>query len=480
MERDITRQISILKILIEENRWFTILELEHKLGCSSKTIRKDIAVINDVLLPNSTICSIKGQGIKLFLAPDQLITETISKFFKRSLTFLTLQQLLEQDFNTISYLADKLYIPLSSMNKVLSRVEVHIKKYGLSLAKRPLRIVGDEVQILVMFSDLYLEAFVGEDWPFTDYSKDIFDRYISYIEEVLGITLFISDRRKLIFFMAIFLKRKKQGHNLNLDKKIIECNVASLYYIKAFATSEKSPFKEEILQTIEEKVLFMIELKLSRYKINDQEKSKQEELMHYKEGKIRSYLRIAHFIQLLEQEIGIKLKDDDEFIYGMIDYCRRFFYKLVIKPNIKRPKKCTTTHIKEKYNKIFYLVDKAFYLWGKTLNLDHIPEEEIAKVTMRIIAKQVDNHMEHKRALLITDEGSSWKLYMKSVLMRQFGKKLKIEDEVYGAELEESIRLMEIDFIITTVPLDIESKPIICVSTILQERDFKGIEALLH
>ncbi|PDZ93712.1 capsule biosynthesis protein, partial [Bacillus cereus] len=70
--------------------------------------------------------------------------------------------------------------------------------------------------------------------------------------------------------------------------------------------------------------------------------------------------------------------------------------------------------------------------------------------------------------------------YMKSVLMRQFGKKLKIEDEVYGAELEESIRLMEIDFIITTVPLDIESKPIICVSTILQERDFKGIEALLH
>ncbi|PER82226.1 BglG family transcription antiterminator [Bacillus cereus] len=480
MERDITRQIGILKILSEENRWFTILELEHKLGYSSKTIRKDISIINDSLPPNSTICSIKGQGIKLFLAPEQSITEIISKFFKRSLTFLTFQQLLEHDFNTIASLADKLYIPLSSMNKVLGKVEARLKKFGLSLMKRPLRIVGDEIQILLMFSDLYLEAFVGEEWPFTEYNKDTFDSYLSYIEEKLGITLFISDRRKLIFFMAIFLKRKKQGYNLNLNKKIIGCNVASLYYIKAFETNEKIPCNYEILQTIEEKVLFIIALKIARYKINDQEKSKQEELMHYKEGKIRSYLGIAHFIQLLEKEVGIKLKDDDEFIYGMIDYCRRFFYKSLLKSNLKRPKKCTTIYIKEKYNTTFCLVEKAFNLWGKAYSLNDIPEEEIAKITMRIIAKQVEDHLEHKRALLITDQGLSWKSYMKSVLMRQFGEKLKIEDEVYGADLEESIQHMDIDFIVTTVPLSIEKIPLICVSTILQERDLKEIEVLLH
>lgn len=480
MERDITRQIGILKILSEENRWFTILELEHKLGYSSKTIRKDISIINDSLSPNSTICSIKGQGIKLFLAPGQSISEIISKFFKRSLTFLTFQQLLEHDFNTIASLADKLYIPLSSMNKVLGKVEARLENFGLSLTKRPLRIVGDEVQMLLMFSDLYLEAFVGEEWPFTEYNKDTFNSYISYIEEKLGITLFISDRRKLIFFMAIFLKRKKQGYNINLNKKIIECNVASLYYIKAFETNEKIPYKYEILQTIEEKVLFIIALKIARYKVNDQEKSKKEELMHYKEGKIRSYLPIAHFIQLLEQEVGIKLKDDDEFIYGMIEYCRRFFYKLLLKSNLKRPKKCTTTYIKEKHNTTFCLVEKAFSLWGKTICLSDIPEEEIAKITMRIIAKQVEDHLEHKRALLITEQGLSWKSYMKSVLMKQFGKKLKIVDEVYGADLEESIQHMDIDFIVTTVPLSIEKIPLICVSTILQERDLKEIEALLH
>ncbi|CAH2464416.1 MULTISPECIES: BglG family transcription antiterminator [Bacillus cereus group] len=480
MERDINRQIGILRILSEENIWFTILELEQKLGCSSKTIRKDISIINDVLSPNSSICSIKGQGIRLFLAPDQSIAEVISKFFKRSLTFLTFQQLLEQNFSTVSSLADKLYIPLSSMNKVLSRVEAHIEKFGLSLAKRPLRIVGNEVQILVMFSDLYLEAFVGEEWPFTEYKKEVFERYLSYIEEKLNITLFISDRRRLIFFMAIFLKRKEQGYSFKLDKEMIDCNVASLYYVKIFKNSENISFEEEILQTVEEKVLFIIALKIARYKMNNHEKSKQEELMHYKEGKIHSYLPIVHFIQLLEQEVGVKLKDNDEFIYGMIDYCRRLFYKLRFMPYLKRPNRSTTNYIKEKYNSTFCLVEKAFNQWGETLYINPIPEEEIAKVTMRIIAKQVENHIEHKRALLITDEGSSWKSYMKSVLIRKFGKKLKIEDEVYGADLEESVQLMDIDFVVTTVPLHIESKPLICVSTILQERDLKEIEAVLH
>ncbi|MCU4835404.1 helix-turn-helix domain-containing protein [Bacillus cereus] len=479
MERDITRQIDILKILCEENRWFTILELEHKLGYSSKTIRKDISIINDSLLPKSTIRSIKGQGIRLFLAPDESITKIISNFFKRSLTFLTFQQLLEHDSNTIASLAAKLYIPLSSMNKVLNKVAARVEKFGLFLAKRPLRIVGEEVHILFMFSDLYLEAFVGEEWPFTEYNKDVFDSYISYIEKKLDITLFISDRRKLIFFIAIFLKRRKQGYKLNLNKKIIECNVASLYYIKAFETSGKAPNKDGILQTIEEKVLFIIALKMARYKINNEEKSKQEELMHYREGKIRSYLPIAHLIQLLEQAVGIKLKRDDEFIYGMINYCRRFFYKLILKSNLKQPKKCTTTYIKEKYNTTFCLVERAFNQWGETLGLNYIPEEEVAKVTMRIIAKQVETHLEHKRALLITDQGSSWKLYMKSALMRQFGNKLKIEDEVYGADLKGIIQDMDIDFIVTTVPLSIEKIPLICVSTILQERDFRAIEAFL-
>ncbi|MEM5662864.1 hypothetical protein AAHB62_31235 [Bacillus cereus] len=77
---------------------------------------------------------------------------------------------------------------------------------------------------------------------------------------------------------------------------------------------------------------------------------------------------------------------------------------------------------KEKHNTTFCLVEKAFSLWGKTLCLSDIPEEEIAKITMRIIAKQVEDHLEHKRALLITDQGLSWKSYMKSVLMKQFGK----------------------------------------------------------
>ncbi|HDZ1822746.1 TPA: capsule synthesis transcriptional regulator AcpA, partial [Bacillus anthracis] len=159
MEKDISRKIDLLNILIEEKRWFTLFELEKNLNCSSKTIRKDISIINDLLPKTIFIHSKKGKGVKLSLPQNQSISEAISNLLKKSLTFLAIQQLLEERSNTVTSLADKLYLPISSTNIVLKRVSKYIKKFGLSLEKKPLRIVGDEFQIILMFSERYLESY---------------------------------------------------------------------------------------------------------------------------------------------------------------------------------------------------------------------------------------------------------------------------------------------------------------------------------
>ena len=68
MEKDIKRKIDLLNILIEEKRWFKLLELEKELECSSKTIRKDISIINDLLPQNIVICS-KRKRCKVIFTP---------------------------------------------------------------------------------------------------------------------------------------------------------------------------------------------------------------------------------------------------------------------------------------------------------------------------------------------------------------------------------------------------------------------------
>ncbi|YAR64315.1 helix-turn-helix domain-containing protein [Bacillus cytotoxicus] len=54
---------------------------------------------------------------------------------KKSLTFLALQQLLEGRANTVTSLADRLYLPVTSTNDVLKRVSRYIEKFGLCLEK---------------------------------------------------------------------------------------------------------------------------------------------------------------------------------------------------------------------------------------------------------------------------------------------------------------------------------------------------------
>ncbi|MGR5984698.1 helix-turn-helix domain-containing protein [Bacillus cytotoxicus] len=63
MEKEIERKINLLNILVQEKKWFTLLELEKRLNSSSKTIRKDIVVINDLLPTGTTIHSKKRKKV---------------------------------------------------------------------------------------------------------------------------------------------------------------------------------------------------------------------------------------------------------------------------------------------------------------------------------------------------------------------------------------------------------------------------------
>lgn len=49
--------------------------------------------------------------------------------------------------------------------------------------KKPLRISGDEFQIIFMFSERYLEAFPDTEWPFTEYKEEVLMDYVHDIEK---------------------------------------------------------------------------------------------------------------------------------------------------------------------------------------------------------------------------------------------------------------------------------------------------------
>ncbi|ARO21822.1 capsule biosynthesis protein (plasmid) [Bacillus tropicus] len=477
MEKDISRKIDLLNILIEEKRWFTLFELEKNLNCSSKTIRKDISIINDLLPKTIFIHSKKGKGVKLSLPQNQSISEAISNLLKKSLTFLAIQQLLEERSNTVTSLADKLYLPISSTNIVLKRVSKYIKKFGLSLEKKPLRIVGDEFQIILMFSERYLESYPDTEWPFTEYKEEMLIDYINYIEEKLEIVFYSNDKRRMAFIMTILFKRIKQGHKVKFSEWIIKETMESIYYKKIFEGKNVIKVNKNRSLNIEEQVLLVIMVKLSRYVSKDENNLKQEELVLYKEGKSTTYTYVKNFISILEQELKIDLNNNEEFVYGMIEYCREAFHILKFIPILKAPEKDTCKYIKKHYEETFHLVKRAYNKWGAEMKLTNIPDEEIAKVTMRIVAIGKQHNINRKKVLLITGEGKSWEEYMKSRINKRYGDQLKFvggHAKILNGNTD-NIDNIDIDFIITTVPLNFSWKSIVYVSPILQERDFYEI-----
>ncbi|MGI2728964.1 BglG family transcription antiterminator [Bacillus cytotoxicus] len=474
MEKDIKRKINLLNILVEEKRWFTLAELGSKLHCSNKTIRKDISIINDLLPKNIVICSKKGKGVKLSLSQDQSITEATSNLLKKSLTFLALQQLLEGRANTVTSLADRLYLPVTSTNDVLKRVSRYIEKFGLCLEKKPLRISGDEFQIIFMFSERYLEAFPDTEWPFTEYKEEVLMDYVHDIEKKLDIIFYSNDKRRLAFIITILFKRIKQGHRVKFSEWIVKHTAESIHYKKIFEDKNIIKVNKNRPLNIEEQVLLVIVVKLSRYINNSGNTLKQEELLLYKEGKTIFYKCVNDFIRLLEQELKIELANSDDFVYGIVEYCRQTYHILKFLPRIKAPEKDTCKYIKKHYPETFDLVKRAYTKWGKEMGLTDIPDEEFAKVTMRIIATGKQHNLHKKKVLLITGEGKSWEEYMKSCINKRYGNQLEFVEgnaKIFQGNMEN----LDIDFIITTIPLETNWNSIVYVSPILQERDFYEI-----
>ncbi|RAP29231.1 hypothetical protein C2W64_04178 [Brevibacillus laterosporus] len=479
MRKEKHRQIQIMKLLGGENRWFTVKELSERVGCSYKTVAKEISIIKDFLPPGWEICSVKGRGVQLFLPESSSINEVISLFVRDSFTFQVFQQLLEGNVKTVSQLADRLFIQGPSLQNVLGGVEKHLKTYKLHLQKNPLQVVGNELQIIMMFYELYIRAYSNKEWPFLEYEA-LCLQYFDDVEEALGITFDVYDKHKLFYFLAILLIRKQQGYQIKLDNQFSNNNIEAPYYQKISTIIEILTSKYSTSLTTEDKIILTIVIKSSKHVYKDFNKVKREGLQYFQEGKIQVFKYLRDFIYMLEKRMGKTFIHDEEFIFAIIDYFKRTIYTLKYFSKIKVREKTITKYIREKHRETFLHVQEVYNEWVKKYGIaDHIIDDEIANVTMQIEAT-ISFKPESKKALIISGEGTSWKRYMEAILRERFGEKLQVLDQYLYNVTEEQIEILDIDVIITTIPIDIQSIPVIRVQPILSQRNFYTLQQFIH
>ncbi|EOO27165.1 hypothetical protein IIU_05919 [Bacillus cereus VD133] len=480
IQPNIQRKIKLLKLLASEKRWFKTAEITKRIGYSNKTINTDIMFMNDFVPTNWKIETKKGKGVQLHVPPSASIDEINALLFKQSYAFKALHELFNHKVLTTLDLAEKLYVSITSISPILKSVEKYLNKFNLQLRRKPLKIVGDEVQIIMMFYELYLGVYGYYDWPFKEYSESFFSRFINNIEKALNLTLSLNSRKELSYFVAVLLNRKKQGASIYLNEEFVYQNVNTPYYKNMEIVYEKFKKEHNISLNTEEKIILTIVIKCAKYILNDVEKEKSEILHHFKTGNVPVYDYVKDFICMLEVKLGRNLIHDEDMIFELIMYFRRKVYQLHYLSMITRTEQQTTKYIEKKHCKTFLAVKEVYTDWVRKYKITNVVSDaEVARVTMYVEASNLLQKFKGKKALLVCGEGESWGKYITAMLFQMFGNKLEIVND-YSINLvdEEGID-SDIDFIISTIPLNINAIPVVNIYHIPTERDFMDIQCFI-
>ncbi|WP_180260056.1 helix-turn-helix domain-containing protein [Bacillus cereus] len=478
IQPDIERKIVIFKIISSEKRWFTFQEISQILNASTKTISRDLIYINSLIPKDCTIEIRKGYGVQLILPKDISIKEILSTLFKESLTFQVFIRLVKGKHTKVNSLADDLYIQPYQVTKILKKIERYLSDFGLKIGRNPLEIVGEEWDVIHALSNIYSILYTSTEWPFS-YSQVRINQCIAKLEEALDISLCLGSRREFSYLIAILLMRKYQGHKVNSVVHLSKLNIDSFVYDKLNMTLKDIRETTNIIFSIPEKIFLTHAFERLSYNHlcseNNIFNKGRNKYSHNKDIRII----IKDFINMIGSKCGEELNGNKDLLNSFYDYFKEKIHLLNNHYYLKKSEKITTNYVRKRYPKTFLQVKEVYNQWVKKYKITfYVPNEEIANVVMLIESTRICKENIPKKVLIITKEGKYWEQYISAVIMKKFGSKISLQSilSINVEKKEEIENKHNIDFIISTIPYELDLIPVIQIQSIITERDFSNIE----
>ncbi|CEN74640.1 PTS operon transcription antiterminator [[Clostridium] sordellii] len=434
------RQLKIIEILKNSTEPINSKALATDIGCSTKTIQVEVKNINSTL-EKVKIDSIRGMGYKLvgdIKSIDKLENNTnyndmdrVSYILKQILTLYKNKTL------KLENLADDMYVSLSTIKNDLKEVKDILKDYNLKIiSKHKLGISLDgDIEDLkrcilesnIKYKDLSLEGF------FTDYVKlNIGNIRLEILNNLQEENIILTDYE----FNNIF--------NYILISLSIEENKDYKSYTKDYITNYQNKFIKENNKENKEKILNSIE----------------------------------KFTKNLKLATSIDLSNDRVFKEYLYRHIKSFCIKKDFGVNNQS---IVANEIKLKYPFAFELATIAKTTLEKDLDLE-IDENETANIAIHIggaLQRSHENINEKSlKAIIVCASGVGTSMLIKAKLEAKFDKKIEIL-KVIPSYLIDYVKVLDVDFIIATVPVNIKDIPVINVSPFLDDKEIKIIEKFL-
>lgn len=436
-----TRALSIIKILLNSVEPVSSLALSQEIGCSTKTIQNEIKEVNKEL-KNCEIVSIRGIGYKIEGNLDDIDIKNSDLYDYDRVEYIIKKiiNISSTDKDTIKLedLADSMYVSLSTVKNDLKEVKKILNEYNLKISskhKQGICIEASEediIKFIINYSNKVDNSLNIKDFLNNNIIENLFSIKKILLDTLSYENMILTDNefKNIVNYISIYLSR----NNTNQSDLIKE-------YIKKYKSKKEKPISED------------------------------EQLLIRK--------AIKEFCRDLNIATSINLSHDKVFEECLFNHISNLYKRADLGIN---QYEITAGEIKLKYPFAFELGKIAKKTIEKNLNME-ISEDEVENIALHIggALERIDKRDEKKvyKTIIVCTSGVGTSMLIKSKLENIFKGKLEII-KVIPSYLIDYVNVLDIDFVISTVEVNLENVNVIKVSPMLTDKEIKLIEKYIE
>lgn len=436
-----TRALNIIKILLNSVEPVSSLALSQEIGCSTKTIQNEIKEVNKEL-KNCEIVSIRGIGYKIEGNLDDIDIKNSDLYDYDRVEYIIKKiiNISSTDKDTIKLedLADSMYVSLSTVKNDLKEVKKILNEYNLKISskhKQGICIEASEediIKFIINYSNKVDNSLNIKDFLNNNIIENLFSIKKILLDTLSYENMILTDNefKNIVNYISIYLSR----NNTNQSDFIKE-------YIKKYKNKKEKPISED------------------------------EQLLIRK--------AIKEFCRDLNIATSINLSHDKIFEECLFNHICNLYKRADLGIN---QYEITAGEIKLKYPFPFELGKIAKKTIEKNLNME-ISEDEVENIALHIggALERIDKRDEKKvyKTIIVCTSGVGTSMLIKSKLENIFKGKLEII-KVIPSYLIDYINVLDIDFVISTVEVNLENVNVIKVSPMLTDKEIKLIEKYIE
>jgi len=499
------RQIEFVKLLLEEDEYKTIKYFTVHLKISCKTLQKDLVIIEKYLddfnivldrKPGTGIIIVNARTTKWILYNNLKWQERKCKkiSINERRIEITANMLMNSNTETsIQKLSDIYYVSKTSIAADLKYTEKVATQFNLKMKKnvRGTKIEGSEVDIRKAISSLMVE-YSKADYRY-ETMQQIATRIDSYTLNALS-SLFDKDKiiyinqylveleRKykcvlndpyyinLLTHILISLTRGLDGNQVKDDVKKNDYNLETeKSYKEAFNMVNK--INEDFnINLGNAEIYYLYQYFVSSGLVKNTTKNVDEVL---DEINCMAKTFTKKITNCIEEILQIDISNDKMIMESLLLHVRPMLNRLRYDIIISNP---LMGDIEKEYPELLAICRAAVLITSYDSNQKPIPIDEIGYLTL-YYQTAIERISIKKRVIVVCQSGMGTSQLLTTRIRKAFPQ-WDIVD-IQSVSMLEKQKLDDIDFIISTVPIDIKEKPYILSSVFLNDQDIKNISNML-